>query len=175
MSEQTYDIEYYEHMLREYSVTAEKICKIRWDWIADVKPRYVLDYGSGVGWFRAFRPEDVEVDSYDIAVYPQTGLVATCDYDAVCFWDVLEHIPNFNSLANILKTTKYVALTLPLIDGVSDVATWKHFKPNEHLHFFTQDILVAMFNHYGFSLLKHGKPECPPREDVYSFLFKKEK
>ena len=79
-----YDLEYYELTLRLNSATAEQICKVRWDWIEECNPSVVLDYGSGVGWFRAWRPSGIEVYSYDIADCPQTGIKLAL-YDVVCF------------------------------------------------------------------------------------------
>lgn len=166
-----YDLEYYENMLRLNSITAEQICKIRWDWISECAPRVVLDYGSGVGWFRAWRPRGVEVYSYDIANYPQTDIELVM-YDVVCFWDVLEHIPDFKVIEPILALSRHVAISLPIIAN-TDLADWKHFKPAEHLHYFTQEVLDAFFERYGFSCIKMGQPECPPRVDITSVLYKR--
>jgi len=167
-----YDINYYEKMLREYSGTAEHISKIRWDWISDDNPKSVLDYGSGIGWFRAWRPSGVEVYSYDIAKYPQTGIDLRV-YDVVCFWDVLEHVPDFTKVEPILRLAKCVAVSLPMKIGLDDFSTWKHFKPTEHLHYFTEETLDAMFRKYGFHRKKMGQPECPPREDITSTLYRR--
>jgi len=173
-----YDIEYYEKMLREYSKTAEEICCKRWEFIGDFlgigskkKIHKVLDYGSGVGWFRAWRPYGVKVWSYDISNYPQTGIELQ-KYDVVCFWDVLEHIPDFNDLEAILALSEHVALSVPIVrDKLND---WKHFKPGEHLHYFTEESLVALFHKYGFvPVFMNTNIECPPREDIMTALFKR--
>jgi len=168
-----YNLEYYEKMLRQNSGTAEKINKIRWDFVAECNPKIVLDYGSGVGWFRAWRPEGVEVDTYDIATYPQTGQRYIA-YDLVCFWDVLEHIPNFGIIFDILKEAKYVALSIPIKPDNVELVTWKHFKPGEHLHYFSEETLDLFFKIYGFIPIKKGYPECPPRQDILSVLYKKD-
>lgn len=170
-----YGIEYYEGMLRQYSKTAEEICKKRWDWIMstlDVKT--VLDYGSGVGWFRAWRPPGVEVHSYDVGPMPQTGLGLQM-YDVTCFWDVLEHIPDFSEVEPVLALSRCVVCSLPIVQskGSAELGEWKHFKPGEHVHYFTRATLKALFSKYGFDLLKAGQPECPPRVDIWSFIFTK--
>jgi hypothetical protein len=165
-----YDLEYFENMLKKYSKTAERISKIRWQFIADINPVKVLDYGSGVGWFRAFRPGHVIVDSYDIATYPQTG-IRNEEYDVVCLWDVLEHIPNFSEIENILKIAKYVAITIPIKPVEIELTEWKHFKPLEHLHYFNKETVNSLLAKYKFKLIKEGKPECPPRQDVWSMLY----
>ena len=168
-----YDIEYHERMLRLNSASAESINSVRWDFIADIKPKKVLDYGSGVGWFRAYRPEGVIVHSYDIMPTMQTGMEITL-YDVVCFWDVLEHIPTFEEIEPALALSSHVALSIPIKPPEKPYFEWKHLKPREHLHFLDKEAVYALFNRYGFGLMKEGTPECPPREDVVSMLFWKE-
>lgn len=165
-----YNLGYYEGMLRNYSATAHKICAIRWQFIARCNPKKVLDYGSGVGWFRALRPNGIEVDTYDIADYPQTG-INSVQYDVVCFWDVLEHVTNFAEIEAILRNSKFVAVTVPIKPPKKDLDTWKHFKPGEHLHYFDVSTLTSAFSKYGYTLYKEDSPECPPREDIVSILF----
>ena len=167
-----YDIEYYEKMLREYSGTGEEIAKIRWNWISELEPDVVLDYGSGVGWFRAWRPKGVQVHTFDIGPYLQTGIELII-YDVVCFWDVLEHIPDFEGIEPVLMLARNVAVSLPLGEGKDGLDRWKHFKPDEHLHYFTEEILDALFKRYGFHKGKIDQPECPPREDITSVLYEK--
>jgi len=170
-----YDLDYYEKMLREYSGTGEKISKIRWNWIDECNPRTVLDYGSGVGWFRAWRPKGVEVYSYDIAEYPQTGIDLMM-YDVACFWDVLEHVDWENNpdkkIEDILSKTKYIAITVPVLPKGQDQRTWKHTKKKEHLTRFNNiENVIGFFKKRKFKCLKIGTPEIPPREDIFSFLF----
>lgn len=167
-----YDIEYYEKMLRQNAIHSWSISKKRWDWIVEIGPNTVLDYGSGCGFFRAYRPEGIVVYSYDIGPYPQTGIELT-SYDVVCFWDVLEHIADFSIIEPVIALAKHIALSLPIKPDNVLWDNWKHFKPNEHLHYWTGETVQAFFNQYGFKLMKSGYPECPPREDIKSFLFKR--
>ena len=167
-----YNLGYYERMLRLNSKTAEYISKVRCEFIMAVYPKTVLDYGSGVGWFRAFRPEGIEVDTYDIGDYPQTGMLRE-DYDVVCFWDVLEHIPNLAEIEFQLHHTKHIALSIPIKPENIKLEKWKHFKPAEHLHYFTIEMLDALFKPFNFERIKDGYPEVPPRVDVYSALYAK--
>lgn len=169
-----YNLDYYEKHLREYSKSAEYICRIRWGWISGLNPKRVLDYGCDVGWFRAFRPEGIEVDSFDIGAGPNTGIRVVL-YDVVCFWDVLEHIPNYKEVEPVFRLANAIAGTIPVKPDGIEWNVWKHWKPGEHYHYFTKDILLALFNKYGFVMEKVGYPECPPRSDVMSFLFRREK
>jgi hypothetical protein len=171
-----YNLGYYENMLRMYSATAEKINKIRWEWIrSHCNPLTVLDYGCGVGWFRAFRPETgLTVNTFDIGEFPQTG-IRLSEYDLICFWDVLEHLPSFDVIEELLDKAQYVAATVPIVPERRsfDLRKWKHFKPGEHLHYWTSEMVIDMFEAYGYKLVTTGTPECPPRQDVHSFLFER--
>ena len=168
-----YDLEYHENMLRMYSKTAEDISRIRWEWIAQAQAKTVLDYGAGVGWFRAYRPPGVTVHSFDVnPAAPQTGLELII-YDVTCFWDVLEHVPDFSVIEPVLRLSDYVACSVPILPANQELLTWRHYKPGEHLHYFSIDSLVALFKRYGFDLVKHAQAECPPRVDITSFLFRR--
>jgi len=165
-----YDIEYFDGLLRNNSQYAEKISRIRWDFIKDMHPKIVLDYGSGVGWFRAFKPKDIVVDTYDIANYPQTGIKHE-HYDVICFWDVFEHIPDFSVLVKLLENTSYIAFSLPMKPKNIEWMSWKHFKPLEHLHYYDLELLDATLMFFNFKRIKCSQPECPPRKDIYNILY----
>jgi len=167
-----YNLDYYEEMLRRNSKSAEEISAIRWKFISIIKPNCILDYGSGVGWFRAYKPQGVEVDTYDIGRYPQTGILHE-NYSIITFWDVLEHLSGFNEIEDVLKMTNYVAFSVPIKPIDEPLRSWKHFKPGEHLHYFTDPILNDVFRKYGFTQLIGGHPECPPRKDILSAIYQR--
>jgi hypothetical protein len=157
-------------MLRIYTKSAEHICKVRWEFVKDLKAKYVLDFGSGCGFFKAFAPPGINVDTYDIMPVPITGIRRN-RYDLVTFWDVLEHISDFNEILNIFKMTKYVAITVPIKPAKMKWKDYKHYKPLEHIHHFTDESIGTLMGSLRYKLLKRGSPECPPRQYIESFLF----
>ena len=169
-----YDFTYWKKMIRQNSSSAEMISRIRWDFVAKVKPEVVLDYGSGPGWFAAFAPEGVTVDTYDIAPWPQTGIQSKY-YDLVTMWDVIEHISDLKVVESVFNSAKAVAITTPILPQNQNVETWKHNKPGEHPRIFTKETLQQHFRNFGFRLIKSGFPECDCgiRQDIFSALFKK--
>jgi len=169
---QIYNLEYYENLLRIHSKTAQEISKIRWDFVVQCNPVTVLDYGCGCGFFRAYRPKAVLVDTFDIGGYPQTGITRD-RYDLVCFWDVLEHFASCKYILSCLTDVKYVALSIPILPDGMELETWKHYKPGEHLQYFTHESLSDIFRKFDFIKIKEGQPECPPRKDVWNFLYAK--
>jgi hypothetical protein len=121
----------------------------------------------------------VVVDSYDIgkigdADYPQTG-IRHDHYDLICLWDVLEHVDWANAPdADILEwmgKADNIAITVPVLPLGKMLDGWKHYKPGEHLTYFSIESLTQFIEQQGFTLTKKGTPECPPRADIYSFLF----
>ena len=172
MTDPLYDLSYYDGMLRNYSGSAEKICKIRWEWVAGCNVRTALDFGCGIGWFRAFAPSSVQVDTFDVMPVPQTGVTREA-YDLLTMWDVLEHLPNMDAIEPFLKNCRYVAISIPIMPADTPWMSWKHFKPHEHLFYPSDEQIVALFTAFDFKLLKKGQPECPPRLDIWNFLFEK--
>jgi hypothetical protein len=88
----------------------------------------------------------------------------------VCFYDVLEHISDFSVIEPVLRLANHVVISVPIRNG--DLTTWAHFKPGEHLHYFTEDTLQALMGRYGFRMIKKGMPECPPRKDISSYIYR---
>lgn len=180
-----YDLDYYYNLLRIHAGTAEKICKIRWEFLLnnlsfkdfDDESLIVLDYGCGPGFMKAFAPDNVLVDTFDILPVPQTG-IRSDEYDIVMLYDVLEHIdwknnPDY-SIENILKKTKYVVVSVPILPDEKSFDTWKHNKPGEHLtRFRGSEHVLNFFNDRNLKCVELSDVECPPREDIVSFLFKK--
>jgi hypothetical protein len=173
----SYDCDYYYNLLRIQSSTAKLIADIRWNFIKEIKPNTILDFGCGCSFFKAFAPPNVQVDTYDIMPVPATGITRE-EYDVVCFFDCLEHVDWANApdkkMEEAFQMGKHIFITVPILPMGKSFRTWKHRKPGEHLHrFVTYDAVIYFFTKRGLKLVKAGMPECPPREDITSFLFKK--
>lgn len=176
-----YNARYLENLLEMYAGSMEDISNIRWQLIERLEAKTILDYGSGNNAFSLFRPDGVVIDSYDIGIiigsvlYPQTG-IRHDKYDLICLWDVLEHVdwrnnPDEKMLEWIGKADA-LAATVPIFqDG--ELEEWKHFKPGEHLTYFTIESFIEFIKSLGFTILEHSQPECPPRTDIHSFLFRR--
>jgi len=179
-----YGKSYLLKMLRQNSGSAKEINTKRWDFIKEICPevKTVLDYGCGCNYLSAFAPEDVEVDSYDIGEYcgvhyPQTGITRD-NYEVACFFDSLEHVDWKESLDSkmlyVVGISDYVIVSVPILPpGKSLDETWRHYKPTEHLTYFTESTLEKFFNDLGFELVTMNAIECPPRCDITTFAFKK--
>lgn len=180
-----YDKKYYDNLKSQHKETAEKINTIRWNFVKDIPFNTVLDYGCGCGELSFYLPCDkknVIVDSYDIGFlngekYPQTGIMHN-EYDLIFFNDVLEHVDWSNNpdedILRMIEKTKFISISVPVWNDLSkNIKEWKHYKPEEHLTYFNTDSIMRFFYLRGFFPVKSGYPECPPREDIFSAVFKK--
>lgn len=176
-----YDKKYFYHFYYTHSPTAELISNIRWNFVSDIKPKIVLDYGSGCGFLSKYAPSNIIIDTYDIGrlngeSYPQTGIVHD-KYDLIFFNDVLEHVDWDNEpdekMEDIFLRTKYICASVPLFPHDKKLEGWKHYKPGEHLTNFDYKTLTQFFVLRNFSVIKWGFPECPPREDVATIVVEK--
>jgi Methyltransferase domain len=128
-------------------------------------PVSVLEIGYGTGTFiEAAEITGVpDCAGYDIAQYPlppgvrfvewETAL--DVEWDLVAMFDVLEHIPDLSFLAR-LKARK-LALAVPYCrhrelgeKGDAWLRDWRMLLPNEHLHHFDRESLVALLAYHGY-------------------------
>lgn len=173
-----YNKRYWNYMKKLNVRTGKTINEVRWNFIKQIKPKVVLDYGAGLDLLRKYAPKDVIVDTFDVGSFPikYTGIKHK-KYDLVFLCDVLEHIPDFRILDKVFKKTEHVFVSVPMLPPSQELEGWRHFKydTGEHLHYFTKGSLDLFFAVRGFELVKSGKPEvnCGIREDIYSALYKK--
>ena len=125
----------------------------------------VLDVGYGNGAFlkraRAASMSifGIDLHSEDFGI-PVVGFETRQDYDLVCFFDLLEHFPDFAPILRL--NTRFVVVSIPNTPDFILTTPWKwrHFKPGEHLHYFSRASLDALMSNWGFSnRLADGFPE----------------
>jgi len=94
-------------------------------------------------------------------------------FDAATLWDVLEHIPDFQSL--ISNVREWLFLSLPIFRDAEHVLRSKHFRPDEHCWYFTREGLVIAMGMCGFALVSESSIETDlGREDIGMFAFRRE-
>ncbi len=163
----TYDKQYISY----YEDLSDRTIKLgyqRLGWILGLLgriPRSVLEIGYGTGTFiEAAQITGVaDCAGYDIARYPLPAGARFVGWDEalegawdlVAMFDVLEHIPDLSFLSRL--TTDHLAVAVPYCRyrelgdaGDAWFSGWRMRLPNEHLHHFDRESLVALLAHHGF-------------------------
>lgn len=163
----TYDkkyISYYEDL----SDRTIKLGYQRMGWVLGLLgriPSSVIEIGYGTGTFieAAEITGVADCAGYDIAHYPLPDGVRFVEWDAamaarwdlVAMFDVLEHIPDVSFLGRL--KAQHLALAVPYcrhreLGAAGDAwfRDWRMLLPNEHLHHFDRESLVALLDHHGF-------------------------
>jgi Methyltransferase domain len=95
-------------------------------------------------------------------------------FEAVTLWDVLEHIPDFQSL--LANVREWLFVSLPIFRDAEHALRSKHFRPDEHCWYFTRDGLVFALKLCGFVLVSESKVETDlGREDIGTFAFRRDR
>jgi 2-polyprenyl-3-methyl-5-hydroxy-6-metoxy-1,4-benzoquinol methylase len=177
---------YFEHYKAlEGSPVAEKLNAGRCALLARhaTEGASVLDIGAGCGTFvRAARAWGFDAKGYDII--PKTVAVlkemdAYCrspeGFDVVTFWDSLEHFEDPEVVLRDIPKGAVVLAAVPVMPSIDQVRSSKHFKPGEHLYYFTADGFVQWMALYGFRLLEESTHETDAgRESIGAFAFKRD-
>lgn len=138
--------------------------------------RTVLDVGVGSGEFVASRPNTSghDINPKAIEWLKARGRWAEnlMGFDAYTFWDVLEHVPSPNVYFKRMPEGAYLFTSLPIFGDLKTVRQSKHYKPNEHLYYFTERGFVDWMAAYRFRLLERNDFETVAgRENILSFAF----
>lgn len=91
---------------------------------------------------------------------------------AMTFWDVLEHIDDWQAL--LANCREWLFLSLPIFRDAEHALGSKHFRPAEHCWYFARDGLVFALASCGFSLVTENTMETDlGREDIGTFAFRR--
>ena len=142
----------------------------------------VLDIGIGSGAFVGqFNGRSAGYDVNPSAIEYLKKRNKWCDFyndsldkfSVITFFDSLEHI---DKLEDALKriTHQHIVISIPIFRNREHVLKSKHFRMDEHFHYFTRDGFVQFMNDQGFSLCEQSDGEIKSgREDIYTFVFKR--
>ncbi len=141
-----------------------------------VAPNTVVDIGIGGGRF----VQESGGYGYDVSKEATEWLQKTnsyCDpYEVVVrsitCWDSLEHIPEPEKL--LANVRDWFFVSLPTFESAEEALQSKHFKPAEHLWYFSIPGLIRWAEDQGFQVteVNHAETELG-REGITSFAFKR--
>lgn len=174
----SYEGSYFEHY-RELDKTdmGKLLTGARCEFVRKHFSGTVLDIGIGGGRF----VEESDGCGFDVSQEAVKWLKETGRFfdpyvgtpNAITCWDSLEHIPEPEKLIN--RVESFVFVSIPIFNSPLLVSKSKHFKPGEHLWYFTDWGLVKWFKELGFKLIDHNQRETLlGREGIMSFAFERE-
>lgn len=136
----------------------------------------IVDIGVGGGRFCI----ELGAYGYDVSVEAIKWLKANGMYrdpyqspsDALTFWDSLEHIPDPEIIIGQAK--RWVFVSMPIYEDIEHCFASKHYKPGEHLHYWTDQGLIDWFARRGFVCIDcHDAETQIGREGILSYAFKR--
>lgn len=139
--------------------------------IFDSTPNSLLDIGYGDGSFLYAASNLInECTGTDVTGVELKDPVKTFKYnsnltfpfyDVVTLWDVYEHLPDLSVINNI--RTKMICISMPDVSN-QNFDTWKHRKPNEHIHHFTPDTLKKYMEKFHYKCVYQSWQEDAVRK-----------
>lgn len=118
-------------------------------------------------------------DGYDINPFAERALKTLGlfgdpyinNYECLTMWDVIEHIDDPRAL---VANSNTIVLSTPIYDGFDHIVRSKHFKPDEHLWYFTNAGLEYFMNTLGFKIVDKSDIETVlGRDKIGSYCFKR--
>lgn len=137
----------------------------------------VLDTGIGSGEFirkRAGPTWGRDINPNAIEWLHNRGLWADdpTDFAGFTFWDVLEHVPEPETYLAAIPVGRHLFASLPIFDDVWKIRKSKHYRPNEHLYYWTLSGFTAWMDAHGYRRLWVGDFETRAgRDSILSFAF----
>lgn len=165
---------------REETEVGKKLVDLRGElthkhlWLSEV-----VDVGVGAMSFikqRAsvqLKTRGYDINPFIVGVLKDAGLfvdVMTTQVDNVTCWDSLEHM--LSPEAMLKNVRKKVLMSIPIFDSAEHVVRSKHYKPGEHIWYFTEAGLLRWMREQGFGLIERNRDEERyGREGIGTYVF----
>jgi len=180
------DFVYDEDYVQKYEGYAntsmgEKILEARLDFVKDYNN--VLDIGIGSG---NFIDNKTNAKGFDVNPCTINKLKSEnrwsdpysddlSEFNAITFFDSFEHIEKPEVLLNRI-TTQTVVIALPIFEDYKAILKSKHFRPDEHFHYFTFWGFLYYMTELGFKFQNYSTIECNlGRDAIFTFVFRRYK
>jgi cyclopropane fatty-acyl-phospholipid synthase-like methyltransferase len=134
----------------------------------------ILDYGCGSGSFvRACREKGYVAYGYDVNNFtadlrPPEGFKP----DIITAWDSFEHLTDQQQIEffKIAENAKLIVLSIPDFktpEKDESLRQWRHYRPGEHLHYYTVKSLCTRFEKKGFKYIFYCHAEDKIRKATW--------
>jgi hypothetical protein len=138
----------------------------------------MVDIGIGGGLF----VREMNCYGYDVNHHANQWLMSVHKFkdpyddpvNAITCWDAIEHIPDPVTLLNNVK--EWVFASIPVFGSAETVTTSKHYKPGEHIWYWSHNGFIKFMERNGFMFVDYNVEESKlGREDIVSYAFKRYK
>ena len=138
----------------------------------------ILDVGIGAGTF----VKSVDGFGYDVNPAGVDWLVDNgkyvdfykrkTEFSCVTFFDSLEHIYDMDKALTGFNKTQNIIVSMPILPNGKELTTWKHFRQDEHFHYFTKKAFIEYMKSLDFECIYLSDMETQlGREDILTFVF----
>lgn len=143
----------------------------------------VLDVGAGSGAFvRAAASWGFDACGFDVipevADQLRAGGVYVEDlsaFDAVTLWDSIEHMEDPGRPLHDIRKGSFLFVSVPVFDDLRAIRASKHYRPGEHLFYWTAQGFINWVALHGFRLLEQSTHETDAgRDSIGAFAFCKD-
>jgi len=147
------------------------------------QPATVLDFGAGSGAFmRAAALAGYDTKGFDVipevaAQLKQQGCFSDdlTAFDAVTMWDTIEHLREPEKRLKRILRGALLFVSIPVFDDLRRIRKSKHYRPGEHLYYWTAQGFIDWMALYGFRLLEQSDHETAAgRDSIGAFAFKRD-
>lgn len=170
-----YDDAYYQKYVdMDKTKMGRNLTRARVDLVNEfLKDGSLVDVGIGSGKFMAeigcygFDVNPMAIDLLDDThrfYNPYEGKV-----ENATFWDSLEHIEDIELI--LKNINQFVFVSIPIFKSVNHVLTSKHYRPDEHCFYFTDEGFKSFMDAHGFKVIECNTMETDlGREDIGTYV-----
>lgn len=138
----------------------------------------VVDVGVGSGEFIKNRPNtwghDVNPKAVEWLKASGKWTPTLEGFAGVTMWDVIEHLQAPEDYLRQIALHGFLFVSVPLFYALGAIRASKHYRPGEHLTYWTEAGFVDWMERHGFRLLTMQDFEIQAgRESIYSFAFRR--
>jgi len=165
-----------EYRRRDASPMGEKLTLARQSFSRGFWEGEIVDIGIGGGRFVV----DANALGYDINPQAIDWLRAhgrfrdpyTSPVDAITCWDSLEHIPDPDAL--LIQVRRWLFVSLPIFEDAEHCLNSRHYKPGEHIWYFTHGGIIQWCADRGFEFVASTDVESViGRDGIRSYAFRR--
>lgn len=143
----------------------------------------VIDIGAGSGAFirdaaaAGFAVKGYEVINQAVDRLKNVNLYAEDPYefDAITLWDTIEHLEDPHLRLQQVRKGAFVFVSIPVFVDLNRIRESKHYRPGEHLYYWTSEGFTDWMALYGFRLLEQSAHETAAgRDSIGAYAFKRD-